>query len=407
MVSAAERREALKTQTRQSHRERGQRGLRTTLHEMILRTFPKDVEWAEIKSGREKNEFDIIPFIITQKWFADLLTFSGKKSEAPRGVGYLSYKLEVPVHRQVGPNNENWLCLREAFGKPCPMCEDKFAEFDKAKADQDKDKISSLNPSWRCFYNVYDYNVPERDIHPFEISYKMFEEPLLEEIELDEDELLCPWDLEDGRIIEFKGRDKKFGQWEFIEPHSFSFHKRDPYDEGVLKDAFSFDKYLYIPTYDEVAAAYYGVENLGEVGGGELDDPTKEGREQQTRRARRSRSQDEEEQEPRRQRRTTREPEPEGQEEEQESPSERRSRRARVSAEDKKEEGECPVGGKFGYDCNELDECQDCPDEVFDRCVELQDKLKAEEEKKAQEPDDPEPEKEEEKPKRRPRRRTK
>jgi hypothetical protein len=402
MVSAAERREALKAQTRQSHRERGQRGLRTTLHEAILRTFPKDVEWAEIRAGREKNEFDIIPFLITQSWFADLLTFSGKKSEAPRGVGYLSYKFEVPCHRGVGPNNEWWLCLREAFGKPCAMCEDKFAEFDKPKDKQDKDKISSLNASWRCFYNVYDYNVPERDIHPFEISYKLFEEPLLEEIELDEDELLCPWDLEDGRIIEFKGREKKFGQWEFIEPHSFSFHKRDPYDEGVLKDAFSFDKYLYIPTYDEVAAAYYGVENLGEVGGGSDAQPEEQ---QEPRRARRSRSQDDG-QEPKRQRKT-REPE-QGQEEEQESPSERRSRRrARVSAEDKKEEGgECPVGGKFGYDCNELDECQDCPDEVFDKCVELQDKLKVEEEKKAQEPD-PEPKEEKEKPQRRPRRRTK
>jgi hypothetical protein len=278
------------------------------------------------------------------------------------------------------------------------MCEDKFAEFDKSKNDQDKDKISSLNPSWRCFYDVYDYNNVELNIHPIEISYKLFEEPLMEEIEMDDDELLCPWDLEEGNTIEFKGREKKIGQGTFIEPHSFAFAKRDRYDEGeTLKLAFSFDKHLYIPTYDEVAAAYYGIESAGEVGGsGEgSTEPEEEATSPRERRRSRSPQRDKEEGDdsasPRRsrsRRQTKEEEEPaEGATSESERP-----RRERGSSRTKEKENECPVGGHFGHDCNELDECQDCPDNIFDRCMELQDKLKKEAEAKEEVK---EPEKEE------------
>ena len=411
MPTREERKKALMDQTRQSHRERGQRA-KGSLAEQVLRGFPLDVEWAELRTGRDLNEFDIVPFYITQEWFKDMKMKSGRRAEAKSDVGYLSYKFEIPCHRGVGPNNEWWLCNFELFGKPCVMCEQKFAEFDKPKAEQNEDIWRPLLASWRDFYNVYDYNNPEKDIHPFEISYAHFEEALLEAIELDEDQLLCPWDVDEGKIIEFKAKEEKFKGYTYPKPLEGSFNFADrsqPYSDEDLDRTWSFDKYLYIPKYDELARAFYGVEDLGEVGRGAEQEEQQE-EQAPTRSRTRSRQrpvEEEEEQAPTRSRgRTrTREPEPEveEQEEEEQSPRARRDRRA---TDKKQTDSECPAGGEFGYDCNELDDCQDCPDEVFDKCVELQDNLKAEEGAKAGAvTGDPEVE-EEQKPTRRSRRRT-
>lgn len=407
MPTREERKKALMDQTRQSHRERGQRS-KGSLAEQVLRSLPLDVEWAEMRTGRDLNEFDIIPFYITQEWFKDMKMKSGRRPEGKSDVGYLSYKFEIPCHRGVGPNNEWWLCNFEAFGKPCVMCEEKFAEFDKPKAEQDEKVWRPLMPSWRDFYNIYDYNNPDKDIHPFEISYAHFEDALLQAIELDDDELLCPWDPDDGKIIEFKAKEEKFKSYSYAKPleGSFAFAERDqPYTDEDLERAWSFDKYLYIPKYDELAKAYYGVEDLGEVGRGtEQEEEQEEERKPTRSRSRQKPADREEEGESPRSRRSrrTREPEPQ-EEEEQEAPTPARSRSRSKGSTKKKDEGqECPAGGEFGKDCNELDECQDCPDEIFDKCVELQDKLKTKEEEK----ENP-PEEEEEKPKKRPRRRTK
>jgi hypothetical protein len=228
-----ERRKALMDQTRQSHRERGQRS-KGSLAEQVLRGFPLDVEWAEMRTGRNLNEFDIVPFYITQEWFKDMKMKSGRRPEGKSDVGYLSYKFEIPCHRGVGPNNEWWLCVFELFGKPCAMCEQKFAEFDKPKAEQDEKVWRALMASWRCFYNIYDYNNPDKDIHPFEISYAHFEDALLQAIELDEDELLCPWDPDNGKILEFKAKEEQFKGYSYIKPleGSFTFADGKPGGSG-------------------------------------------------------------------------------------------------------------------------------------------------------------------------------
>lgn len=401
MPTREERRKALMDQTRQSHRERGQRA-KGSLAEQVLRGFPLDVEWAELRTGRDLNEFDIVPFYITQEWFKDMKMKSGRRPEAKSDVGYLSYKFEIACHRGVGHNNEWWLCNFETFGKPCVMCEEKFAEFDKPKGEQDEKVWRPLLASWRDFYNVYDYNNPEKDIHPFEISYVHFEDALLQAIELDEDELLCPWDPDDGKIVEFKAKEEQFKGYSYNKPleGSFGFADRDqPYTDEDLERTWSFDKYLYIPKYDELARAFYGVEDLGEVGRGSEPEQQEEERLTRSRVRSRQRPAEEEEQAPTRSRgrARTREPEPEVQEEEEQSPRARRDRRKT----DKGGGGECPAGGEFGKDCNELDECQDCPDDIFDKCVELQDELKA---KEALGEDAKKAEPKEEKPKRRSRR---
>jgi len=415
--TSEEKREASRRRTQASHERRGKRFETTVLHQKILPSFPGDVEWGKLTSGRDVNEIDIVMFEITQPWYPDLKQ-PGKDwnpdDKKIRQPGYWDYKLEVCVHRRVGPNNEDWLCLNECFGKPCPICDEKKAEWDKPKAEQDKEKVKSLTGSWRDFYNIYDYNLPDLGIHPIEYSYALLEEPMLEELRFFEEEknvdVAEPWAFSDGYTIEFKGRDKKLGQYTFIEPHSFNFFKRgEPYDEEeTLEDAFSFDKYLYIPKYDEVAAAYYGMESAGEVQGDyDKEDEEKEETSppRERRRSRGDRKEEKEEKEPR-SRSRSRGRKREEKDDEDEPKKSRRSRRSSRKEEKEETGGECPVGGRFGTDCNELDECQDCPDEIFDRCVELQEKLKEEPEEKEEKEEKKEKKEEKKAPKKRSRRRT-
>jgi hypothetical protein len=215
-----------------------------------------------------------------------------------------------------------------------------YAEWDKDEDEQDAKKIAALKPSWRCFYNVYDYDGEGAPVQLWEdVSYYLFEEMLQEAMETEDEGIVTFSDLEMGSSIEFKGREKKLGKNPFYEAHSISFKSRDKYDESILKDTFPLDKMLVIPTYEEVAKIHLGMEDDGNS-----------------------------EQAP-----------------EEESGQETRTRKRVTETSPAGEapwDNECPVTGKeFGVDCNTLPECGDCNEDLFQACAAKQDKLKKEADK--------------------------
>jgi hypothetical protein len=313
-----------------------------------------EVPWYKVTAGAAKNEIDILMFLVTQKWYGSLRAYDGTPTELE--VGAWDYKLEIPVHSRWGGDNSSPLfCLNEGIGKKCPICEDRQAEWDKGKGKSDKEILKALNASWRCFYNIYDYT--QGLYLPWEAAYKSFEEMLQDEIDIQEKEQgieLYPWDLEDGRTIEFKGRVKQIGETEYNEPQIPSFFERDPYDQSIFEKVISFDKYLKIPSYDEVCRIYYGVGD-DDV---KVRDPEPEPDPPQERGRRRSR------------------PSEETQTEEAPPPSRRRESRQRTENTNTQNDTRCPFGHIFGVDCNKKDECSsDCPESDFDACISEQDRL--------------------------------
>ena len=285
----------------------------------------------QIKSGKETNYIDILPFEITQPWYKKLHSVSG--SIIGLDIGFTDYKLEIPIHRNVGENNDVFLCLKKAFGKKCPICEEMYEEYNKDEGEQDAKKIQALKPSWRCFYNIYDYDGQENPVQLWEdISYYLFEEMLQEAMESEEEGIVTFSDPEMGSSIEFKGREKKLGKSSFVETHSISFKERSSYSEDIATQTFPLDAMLVKPTYEEVAKCHLGMED------------------------------DSEEQE--------------------ESVSETRTR-SRFKEEkpklpEKEEEKpwvDCPAGYEFGVDCNAKKECGSCEEAVFQACVAKQDEM--------------------------------
>jgi len=304
------------------------------------------VNMYECLMEKKKNMIDILPFEITQDWYKTLKTFNGKLVGLEPGDE--EYKLEYAMHRNVGSENKSMLCLKQMFGLPCEACSQRDEEFKKDNPDEDI--TDGLKPTWRCIYNIYDYNEPEKDIQVWDYSRYLFEATLLEDAENDDGGIILFADIEEGKTLQFKGKKKTMGKQSFAEVAEVTFVDRDAYQDGILDDTYPLDKMLVIPTVEEFTKAFLGLEEGDEPGGS--DDPG---------------------------------------DSEKETP--RQSRR-RSPKEEKTDDNKCPNGHVFGVNCNEKPECENCDENIFNECADLQDKINAGEQTSEPEtPQEPEPKK--------------
>lgn len=213
----------------------------------------------------EANAIDILPFIITQDWYRKLRMPSGRLINLE--IGDWDYKLQVPVHKSVGANNDTYLCLRESFGGPCIICDEMFDAYKEG----DKNKARGLKPGWRCFYNIYDYDDLDKGIQLFEISYYNFEatsnnDPtrtnLIDSMMLDDKGPVVFYDLEEGNTLALKFKKKLFGKNDFPEILEIKFEDRDPYQKDILQQVYPLDSMLVIPKPEEVQKAHLDLEGM-------------------------------------------------------------------------------------------------------------------------------------------------
>ena len=104
-------------------------------------------DWFKV-SSKVKNEVDIVEFRITQDWYPKLKCRGGGTcGDVGLAPGELDYLFEIPVHNNIGPNKSSHLCPMDAFGKPCPICEEKFALLEKNDNKWDRATMGLLNAS--------------------------------------------------------------------------------------------------------------------------------------------------------------------------------------------------------------------------------------------------------------------
>lgn len=319
----------------------------------------KGKEITRYKAKVKKNKMDIIPYIIAT-------------DHHPKGMkkGYDSYVLDLWVHYGVGPMEDTFICLKNTYRKPCPICEER-ARLLKTKG-YDIDVANSLKPKRRVMYNVIDLMGNSDEIQLFEVSHYLFEKELLEEAGYNEEaegEFITFADLDNGRSIVFRGTEVNTGSGKpYLEFKSFQFEKRDPYEEDILEEAYSLDEFLIVPTYDEVQRAMLGVED------NDMDEAEAEA-EAEVERER-----------PRRNRRSRKQ---ENKETEEEKPKKTRSRKSKKASkevetpnkdeppfepdeEEKKENTfgkTCPNGHIFGIDNDDTDHCDDCDIDTWEECA--------------------------------------
>jgi hypothetical protein len=347
-----------------------------------------------------KHRINIIPYTIKSKNHPLV-----KRGEAE--IGEQDYIMDFYVHRGVGPAEKSVLCLKNTYGKPCPICEYAASLRKKGKEEEAK----ALKPSRRAAYNIEDLKEPGK-IKVFETSHYLFEKELIEEARDDDDGGFIDFaDPEEGMEIKFRASKTTKGNVEFMEFKSFAFEDRDePISEELLDAAISFDELLTVPTYEEVEKILYG-EDEGEDDEDEDEKPSKKS----SKKSKSHEDDDEEDEEEddeklSKKSKSKSKTEPEDDEDfdeddeeekkpekkpskksksddEDDEPEEKPTKKSKSDDEDDEEEEkptkksskkdckgdcpECPFKHKFGKDCDEYDECNDC--DIWDKCVKASD----------------------------------
>lgn len=281
-----------------------------------------------------RNRINIVPYEIKSKNHPLV-----KRGDAE--VGEQDYVMDVWVHRNVGPTEANVLCLKNTYGKPCPICEQMALLKKQGKEEEARD----LKPSRKVYYNVQDMKEPDK-LKVFSASHYLFEKELIDEARDDEEGGFVDFaDPVDGKEIKFRANEVTKGSMKYKEFKSFSFEDREePIPDELLENAISFDEILNVPTYEEVQNIFYGKDN----------------------------EEDEEEEEERPVKKQSKVVEDDDDEDDC-SPVPKPSKR--VVEEDEEEEderpskssGSCKFGHKFGRDCDKYEDCDRC--DCWDKCM--------------------------------------
>lgn len=299
---------------------------------MDWKKIDREISFFSPVEGR--NRINIIPYEIKTKNHPLV-----KRGEFE--IGDLDYVMDFFVHRNIGPSESSVVCLKNTFGKPCPICE-QSALLRKQGKEQE---ANELKASRRVIYNVQDLKDPDK-VKVFETSHFLFEKELIDESRDEEGGFVDFADPTDGKEIKFRCQEVQKGSMKFKEYKSFSFEDRDEeIDDDLLEQAISFDEVIRIPTYEEVEKILYG-------------------------------SEDEDEEEKPKKKKVEDDEDDEEDDEEvvEESPKKKKSFEDLddVDEEDEEEKpkkssgGKCPFGHKFGVDCDEHNDCDNC--DKWDSC---------------------------------------
>ena len=343
-----------------------------------------------------KHRINIIPYVIKTKNHP--LVKSGEAE-----IGEKDYVLDYYSHRGVGPAEKTVLCLKNTYGKPCPICEQAAA---LRKAGKEKE-AAALKPSRRVVYNIEDLKEPGV-LKVFEASHYLFEKELIEEARDDDEGGFIDFaDEEEGKEIKFRASKVTKNGMEFTEFKSFGFEDRDEeLDEKLFDSAISFDELLEVPTYEEAEKILYGDDDDSEEDQEEDEEDEKPSKKSSKKVVEEDEDDDEDDQE---EDEDDQEEDEDDQEEDDEPPVKKSSKKSKKIEDDddsedeedepppkskksKSEEDEdedekpakksskkscdgdcpeCPFGHKFGADCDESDDCDDC--ELWNKCVKASD----------------------------------
>ena len=329
MPSWKERRDRLANRTKESVDNRESGSTRILQYDGL----PEDQEpkWIDKpkKARQGNNEYDFLPFIISEDWYYKMLTFSGSRNGGE--VGMVDYKLEYYRHVNIGPEKADILCLAKTFGEPCYICEAREHLMENAEDEDPKgDLAEALKPKCRVLYNVIDLNADDDEVRLWDMSYFLFEKMLLTEVQLGDDGLLIFWDLDEGQTVVWRGEEKKIGKrgHPFIQCDRVDFKDRDPYPESILEEVFPLDKMLRIPSYDDQVRALTGMPLDNE------QDNVQEEKEEVKK----------------------------------EKTSSRQRNRGSNKEDKKAQENPCSEGHNFGEDFDDHPDCENCSDEDYDAC---------------------------------------
>lgn len=240
-----------------------QKSIRTSRGYLNL---PDGIKQYQVEENTKKVTLDILPYIVTDSKHPNRDEVNNIALK-----GDLWYKRPFKVHRNVGVDNESFVCPK-SFGKPCPICEYQKKRFNEGA---DKEETKELYPKDRNLYVVSPLEDKKLEgIFVWDMSQALFQDILKESLEEDSENEVFP-DLEEGRSLELSFKWKTFGKSTFPEVRNINFLDREtPYDESILEKIPDLDSMLKVLSYEELSNKFFELE--GESDGGALEEPITE-----------------------------------------------------------------------------------------------------------------------------------
>lgn len=204
--------------------------------------FKKELIYKPTIGGTELNRIDVLPYL------------AGPNNVGGVLEGTPTYRLKIWVHRFVGPEKEQFLCLNRTLGRSCPICED--LEQRKSTGMITDKEYKNARAKERAWYNVLNKN-KQGNIQLFEESTHLFQKKLALAAGRGGN-LVTFQDIEIGKTVEFIATETHSPDGKYTEYGEFMFIDRQPYDERIYKFVHNLDDMLIIPTYEQVKNAYFG-----------------------------------------------------------------------------------------------------------------------------------------------------
>jgi hypothetical protein len=297
-----------------------------------LKSMPEGSEpkFYKLKEGR--NLLDIIPYEIKSDK-NPLLSDPNTKLKK----GSLSYLVRFSVHKNIGTNNDTFVCLKNTYGKPCPICEERIRLYQDGNSEEAK----KYNNSDRALYWVKDVKSGSDEYLILDQATFIFEDPLLKASRTQGDEAPVPFaHPKRGKSVLVLGEEATMGKNKYIKPVSFAFKDRaEPLSDEAIDSVFDLSEYLITKSYDDLSSVMHG----GAIPTDNDDKPAKSLKavsdEEKVKKAVAM---------------------PKDDEEEEETPKAVAPKKAVAT--------ECPHGYEFGVDHDSKPNCDDCPGKTWDAC---------------------------------------
>lgn len=300
--------------------------------------LPKGVNFWKCKEG--KHVIDFIPFLAGP----NMPKVSGGGVEE----GAFTWLVDLWLHRNVGVLEHPYVCPAYTNGEPCPICEYLKQNRDKMSDDEYYD----IKAKHRTIYLIWCHDSveeKEKGIQIWDVAHWFMEDKLKEIAENPKGGgTVLYFDPDVGKNVTFTRRGSGASNTQFL-AHNF-YDREEPIPDEILDQSFPLDSVIKYSDYDEIYNAFYGSSS-----GPSTEDVVDEA------------PFDVEDQEA---------------EEEYED----------NTSEDEIAPDECPAGGEFGVDFDQLEDCDnDCPN--WDDCYAANQELQGEEEPESEPEPEPEPEK--------------
>ena len=326
---------------------------------------------------------DFLPYEITEEGHPDGLE-----------PGTLWYKLPFQVHHNVGAENTSVVCP-VSKGKACPICQER-KELEK-DYDENEAVIKGLRTQKFVAY-IIKHPEDEDKLVIFVMSKGKFANALEKELEEGDEDILNFYDVnEDGRTLKVRFSKATFEGRKYLEATRIDFKGREEMDEDeIIGKTPELFKSLNVLPYEKIKKLHLQLsenEDGDEDGAGE-DPPEKDEDPEAEAAAMGEPPEEDPEPDPEPEEEPEENPEPDPEPEETKEDKEIREAEEKLAkkkaaaaakkkkAADKKKPDKsdrktkaadgkerCQFGGKFGVDCDKMDECDEkCPREEWEAC---------------------------------------